>query len=176
MFVCLVLRSGHRALHMRPLGHSINGWSTQTHTNTHSQVWLDKILCLRRDWFPRCPPASACLPASPSALWFPPTCVRFPKCVWVSDPPFSSLWPAISTVCRLWSQSHSSIEWHGRRHQRPGHSLIPLGPISSQSRGSLPDWLPWLMPNARRGSPQGRRGVTTLCVCQWWISEIVPVD
>lgn len=88
MFVCLVLRSGHRALNMRPLGHSINGWSTHTHTNTHSQVWHDKILCLLRDWFPRRPPASACLPAAPSALWFLPTCVRFPKCVWISDPLF----------------------------------------------------------------------------------------
>lgn len=36
MFVCLVLRSGHRALHMRPLGHSINGWSTHAHKHTHT--------------------------------------------------------------------------------------------------------------------------------------------
>lgn len=93
------------------------------------------------------------LTASLPASWFPLTCIRvLSACVFWSKPSF--LLPAICAVCLLWSQSHSSIEWHGCRRERPGHSLIPLGSISFQSRRSLPDWLLWLMPNAGRGSPE----------------------
>lgn len=59
------------------------------HTNTHSKVWRDKTLCLRGDWFPRRPTASACLTASPFSLLILPDVRTFPECVWLSVLPFS---------------------------------------------------------------------------------------
>lgn len=121
-----------------------------THTQTHA-LRFDKIKSTVYAVSGSASPRWLCVCAFHRVTAGPPDSLWHVYVFW-SKPSF--LLPAICAVCLLWSQSHNSIEWHGCRRERPGHSLIPLGPISSQSRRSLPDWLLWLMPNARRCSPE----------------------
>lgn len=156
----------------------MGGLHTHTHTNTHSKVWHDKILCLRRDWFPRCPPASACLTASPFNSLIPSDVCTFPECVWVSvkDLPFI----LITCYLRRLSAVITVTQQYWVTRPRTPASRSQPDPIRPHflSITREPPWLAALIDAERTsglaGGPPG--GHHIVCVCQWWISEIVPVD
>lgn len=149
-FLSFWIMSGSERPEDVALGHHVHGWATERHVyartqNTHihreRKALQDKILYLYSPW--------------PSVPWCPSVCVCLFDCFSVSLLIASDIYvrgvfkvlmlitcylPRMSAVITL-----TQRYWHACH----GHSLIPLGPISSQSSKSPSDWLLGLMLNVR---------------------------